>query len=92
MEAQLVETYLSFRTSQIHAPAYIAESERMIERLLFLLKQEQESTVTASEAAVIYEKQELYELYRMYLSIIGGKERHTKELLQQPKPLCSLTD
>ena len=83
LEAQLVETYLSFRTSQIHAPAYIAESERMIERLLFLLKQEQESTVTASEAAVIYEKQELYELYRIYLSIIGGKERYTKELLQQ---------
>ena len=83
LEAGLLDLYLQFRISHIHAAAYMAESERSIDRLLMLLRQEQESTLTAGEAAAVYEKQELYELYRMYLSIIGGRERQTKDILGQ---------
>ncbi len=68
-EIKLLERYFDFRTGKLKAGSYIAEAESIVELLLVRLQEE------IFPEHILRKKALLYQMYRAYLALIGGKEK-----------------
>lgn len=76
-EAKLFQRYFDFRKGKVKAGSYIAEAESIVELLLVRL---QEDIFPTPEQR---RKELTYQMYRAYLSLMGGKEKYAHQEIER---------